>query len=211
MGCRHSAATRLEVLLDEDDFRSFWQALELGDVLLLSQLHVSILVFWSQCRAHPPLRVSPFLFDILLQFFIGIDTQLCVDSNPPTGLIVLDNWVFWFLLDSLGSLLLPATSESNSFIQFSLKEIVGGARIWFLQIPSQHLSRYNKLGMYHRGWLHYILFDRTSILFVEQAEYRHNTPYPGVFSTFARTMQDVVWSNQAYTDLCDPYSWDSQP
>ena len=38
-----------------------------------------------------------------------------------------------------------------------------------------------------------------------------NTPYPGVFSTSsARTMQDVVWSNQAHADLCVPYSWDSQ-
>ena len=44
MGCRrYFAASRLEVLLDEDDFRSSSQALELGDVLLLSQLHVTIL------------------------------------------------------------------------------------------------------------------------------------------------------------------------
>ena len=35
MGCRRfSAANRHEVLLDEDGFRSFLQALELGDVLL---------------------------------------------------------------------------------------------------------------------------------------------------------------------------------
>ena len=39
MDCRrYSAASRHEVLLDEDEFRSFLQALELGDVLLLSQL-----------------------------------------------------------------------------------------------------------------------------------------------------------------------------
>ena len=45
MGCRlYSAASGLEVLLDEDDFRSFLQALELGDVLLLSQLRVRVLV-----------------------------------------------------------------------------------------------------------------------------------------------------------------------
>ena len=36
MDCRrYSAASRLEVLLDEDDFRSFLQALELGDVCFL--------------------------------------------------------------------------------------------------------------------------------------------------------------------------------
>ena len=66
MGCRrYSAASRHEVLLDENDFRFLLQALELGDVLLLSQLHVTVLVFRSQCRAPPPLRVSPFLFDLL--------------------------------------------------------------------------------------------------------------------------------------------------
>ena len=43
MGCRrYSPASRLEVHLDEDDFRSFLQVLELGNVLLLSQLHVTV-------------------------------------------------------------------------------------------------------------------------------------------------------------------------
>ena len=50
MGCRrYSAANRLEVLLDEDDFRFSSRALERGDFLLLSQLHVTILALWSQC------------------------------------------------------------------------------------------------------------------------------------------------------------------
>ena len=45
MGCRrYTAASRHEVLLDEDDFRSFLQALELGGVLLLLQLRVTVLV-----------------------------------------------------------------------------------------------------------------------------------------------------------------------
>ena len=57
--------------------------------------------------------------------------------------------------------------------------------IWFLQISSQVLSRYNKLGVYRRGWLRSILFDRISILSVKQAVYRPKTPYPGVLSTFA--------------------------
>ena len=43
-------------------------------------------------------------------------------------------------------------------------------------------------------------FDRTSILSVDQAVYRPNTPFPRAFSTFACTMQDVVWSNQALLD-----------
>ena len=57
----------------------------------------------------------------------GIDTQLCVDSHQLMGLTVLElgfgfGWIRWV------SLLLPATSESTSFIQLSLKEIVGGGR-----------------------------------------------------------------------------------
>ena len=45
MGCRrHSAASRHEVLLDEDDFRSVVQALELGYVLPPLQLSVAVLV-----------------------------------------------------------------------------------------------------------------------------------------------------------------------
>ena len=43
MGCRrYSAASRLEMLLDEDAFRSVVQALELGCVLLPSQLSVAL-------------------------------------------------------------------------------------------------------------------------------------------------------------------------
>ena len=45
MDCRrYSAASRHEVLLDEGVFRSFLQALELGDVLLPLQLSVTVLV-----------------------------------------------------------------------------------------------------------------------------------------------------------------------
>ena len=73
--------------------------------------------------------------------------------------------------------------------------------IWFLQISSQLLSRYNKLGVYRRGWLRSILFDRTSILFVEQAVYRPSTPCLVALSTFACKMQDVVWSDQALNVL----------
>ena len=51
-----------------------------------------------------------------------------VKCCPPTGLTVLDYWVFGFGWIRWVSLLLPATSESNSFIQLSLKEIVGGGR-----------------------------------------------------------------------------------
>ena len=57
----------------------------------------------------------PVLFLIFFKVLKGIDMQLGVDSNPPTGLSVLDNWVFGFGWIRWVSLLLPATSESNSF------------------------------------------------------------------------------------------------
>ena len=47
---------------------------------------------------------------------------------PTYGSPVLDNWVFGFGWIRWVSLLLPETSESNFFIQLSLKEIVGGGR-----------------------------------------------------------------------------------
>ena len=193
-GCRHSAATRLEVL-------SMRMTFDLFDKLLNSEMfcffHNCMCQSWysEQCRAHPPLRVSPFLFDLLLQLFIGIDTQLCVDSNPPTGLIVLDNWVFLcFGWIRWVSLLLPATSESKSFIHFSLKEIVGGVEV------TQKLSRmspdsitknssYSKLGLSDD---YYILFDRTSILFVEQVNI---VTVSWCLVTFARTARRG-WSNK---------------
>ena len=115
------------LLLDEDDFRSFWRALELGNVLLLSQLHVTILVNWSQCRALPPwwtvvhLRVSPFFFHLLVQFL-----QLWMDSCPPTSLTVLDNWGFRFWLDSLGVF----AAWSDFWIQFFHPVVFEGNRWW---------------------------------------------------------------------------------
>ena len=51
-----------------------------------------------------------------------------MDLDPSTGLTVLNNWVLGLGWIRWVSLLLPATSESNSFIQLSLKEIVGGGR-----------------------------------------------------------------------------------
>ena len=44
MGCgRHSAVSRLELLLDENDFRISSRALGRGNFLLLSHMHVTIL------------------------------------------------------------------------------------------------------------------------------------------------------------------------
>ena len=68
MGCRrYSTASRLEVLLDEDDFHTSRRTLGRGKCLLLSQLHVTILALYKiylfpragSTVVHP--RVSPFL------------------------------------------------------------------------------------------------------------------------------------------------------
>ena len=50
------------------------------------------------------------------------------DGCSLTSLTVLDHWVFDFGWICWESSLPPATSESNSFIQLSLKEIFGGSQ-----------------------------------------------------------------------------------
>ena len=76
--------------------RSFWRALELGDVLLsfttalwqswYSDVNVEFLHLGGLLSTW---QVSPFLFDLLLQFLLRIDTQLWMYFDPPTGLSVL--------------------------------------------------------------------------------------------------------------------------
>ena len=112
MGCRrYSAASRLEVLLDEDDFRCSWRARE--NFLLHSQLHVTILALWSQClfpRAEWTVvhsRVSPFLFDLCLRVRLCLRIRLQVQQtlthnsgwilvHPPVSPFLLS---FWCLRD----------------------------------------------------------------------------------------------------------------
>ena len=92
MDCRrYSAASRHEVLLDEDEFRSFVQALELGDVLLPSQLSVKFLILWNQFLSssfwstNTGLPVPVWSFSTCL----GVNTQRLVDSCPDSGFAVL--------------------------------------------------------------------------------------------------------------------------
>ena len=167
--------------------------------------------------------------------FTGIDTQLWIDFDPSTCLSVLVEclmsswpngisfWISWvspFLIIGFlvwvgfaGCLfcferLLNPILSSNYLWRESLVVVAAThllSYIWFLQIPSQHFSRCNKLGVYRKGWLRSNLFDRTSILYDEQAVHRPNTPYLGAFSTSACAMQDVVWSNHSCGSLW--YSW----
>ena len=95
---------------------------------------------------HP--RVSPFLIIgfLVLVGFVGCPCCFQLLLNP-----ILSYNYLW---------------RKSSVVVEKTQKLSG---IWPLQIPSQLLSRSNKLGMYRTGWLHYILFDRPSIFFVEQA------------------------------------------
>ena len=173
--------------------------------------HATLDGFWSIHGSHLScwaLRALVTRQDIFLDLLGGLLSTH--GSHRSWYLFFGFGWIRWV------SLLLPATSESNSFIQLSLKGnrwwwskvIQRLSRIWFLQIPSQQLSRYNKLGVYRGGWLHYILFDTTSILYVQHAVYRPHTRYLGALSTFACKMEDVIWSAQALWNVrCARQTW----
>ena len=133
MGCRRfSAASRLEVLLDEDDYRSSSRALERGNFLLLST---------TACDNPGTLKSMSI-------------SSSWVNCCSPTGLPVHDNWVFGFGWIRWVSLLLPATSGSNSFLHLSLKEIVGGGRgdtKTFTRFHHNNCLRNNTLRVYRQG------------------------------------------------------------
>ena len=179
MGCRrYSAALRFEVPLDEEDFRSF---------LTSSWTQKFSASFTPACDNPGTLKsrsissnwVSPFLFDLRLRLCLQFVQALTHNS----GWILVHPRVspflkigFLVLVGFVGcpccfQLLLNPILSSNYLWRTSLEEAEVThilSRMWFLQIPSQQLSRYNKLGVYREGWLHYILFDRIWILYVEQ-------------------------------------------
>ena len=141
MGCwRYFVASRLEVLLDEDDSRSSSRVREHGSSLLVSQLHVAIQTFWSQClcpRAEWKNRlVCPHTSLSVLEFVLPQPNKTSFPiswvSKPGgcslTGLTVHDNWVVDVGRICWESSLSPATYESTSFIQLSSKKFFGGSR-----------------------------------------------------------------------------------
>ena len=87
-----------------------------------------------------PQRVSPFYHDLDLGLVGLVDWLLLVEQflNP----ILSSNHVS------------RKSSEAFEVIHILF-------RIWFLQIPSQQLSGYNKLGVCREGWWRSIVFDRT--------------------------------------------------
>ena len=76
----NSRKSCLEVLLDENDFRSFLRALELRDVLLPLLLNVTVLVLRNQFCVplfDPPSRVSPYLFDHFQHVWVSKRNVFC--------------------------------------------------------------------------------------------------------------------------------------
>ena len=104
-----------------------------------------------------------------------------------------------------------ATSEPNSFIQWCFKEIFGGGRgdsytFSFMISPVsilQHLSGFNRLGVFREGWWRSIASDRTLIPSLEQVWCRPNTQCFDVSSMlYAGIVHDAVLPSR----LCqDPY------
>ena len=109
---------------------------------------------WSWCLFPPPgwtvvyPRVSPFL---IIGFLVLVGFVGCPCCFQQLLNLILSSNYLW----------------RKSLEEAEVTHIL--SRIWFLQISSQQLSRYNKLGVYHKGWLRSILFDRTSILSVQHA------------------------------------------
>ena len=106
------------------------------------------------------------------------------DGCSLTSLTVLDNCVFDFGWIRWVSLLLPATSESNSIIQLSLKEIVGGGRsdthtFSCMISPDSITTTFVEKDDCVRSWL----IELKNLSF-EQVICRPNTPCFDVFSTF---------------------------
>ena len=133
------------------------------------------------------------MFLLIKSVAIKLGTLQCLfspfrDKFPCTGLMI----GYWILVRFVGCLYCFLQHQNpnctsnylckKSSVVVEVPHTLSG--IWLLQISSQLLSRYNKLGAYRRRWLRSILFDRTSILAVEQAVYRPCTPYLGALSTF---------------------------
>ena len=97
MGCRcYFVASRLEVCLDEDDYRSSSRVREHESFLLVSQLHLAIQTLWSR---FPPLRmmwtnrlfiqwkrVSPFCLDLHVRLCLCLWLQTFIKQ---VGILVV--------------------------------------------------------------------------------------------------------------------------
>ena len=142
------------MLLDEDDFRSFWLSASFTTACNNPELCGLLSTHGSPRSCLICVYVFVCVFVFVCSLYRHWHTQLWMDFDPPKGLQVLNS--FWCLRDQrrlvwspgwtvahprvspfliIGfldfgwirwvSLLLPATSEPNSFIQLSKEEIFG--------------------------------------------------------------------------------------
>ena len=213
MGCRrYFVANRLEVLVDEDDSRSSSRVRtrKFSACFTTARGNPDTLKSMSSSSrwVNKPMDCSLSTGLPVLTWSESTFSSAWVDSCPFLTIC------FWFLVGFVGS-----STSSNFWTQFFHPIVLKGNlrrrsrwRKYFLICDfssSHHDSLRDTISWEacRKGWLHYILFDRISILFVEQAVYRPNTPFPGVFSTSACTKQDAVHPGP---DLCVPCSLDPQ-
>ena len=167
-GCRLRFVVGLaDEIVGEGDSRSSWQVHEHDSCQLVSQQNVAIHVFWSRCHPRLPLiardfasRITAnngFLRSIMVCFIFHIEfrakrsRQTSFPFYHDLGLssvgLVVNFWTVEQLLHLVLEQLLNPIVSSNHVSKKSLE--------------SDEVCR--------RGWFRSILFDRTSILSVEQA------------------------------------------
>ena len=233
---RYCAASRHEVLLDEDDFRSFLQTSSWTRRCSASSTSardssgtlksISCSSSWSTNTGLPvPVWSS--------SSCLGVNTQRFVDSCPHTGLSVLVgvcDFIMFLLIKSVAI-------KRGTFLDFlflsthgSLPYLIIG--FWVLvrfvgclcsfqqyQNPNRTFNYLKKFFRFHhnrfrdtKSWECIIEDDGVRSCSIKLQSFPlsklyidPSTPYLGALSTFACTMQDVVWSNQALADLCDSY------
>ena len=176
--------------------------------------HATLCGFWS---TYGSLR-SCWVLDVLvikqgtfLDFLGGLSAHLRVSPFLIIGLLVVVRFVGCLCCH-------PATSESNSFIQLSLKQIVGGGRgdtyTFSYMISSDFINNYFRDT---KSWECIVKDDCVTSCLIENQSFPLSKLYIDPihrilvsFPLLLCTMQHVVWSNQALADLCDLYSWDSR-
>ena len=137
-----------------------------------------------------------------------------------TGLPVLTIGFWVFGLGLLGVF----TTSSNFWTQFFHPIIFEGNRRWWSRWHKYFLV-YDFFRIHHNCFRDTISWEciveddciRSCLIELQSCSLSKFDvdPIHRVLVSFPRfsacTMQDVVCSNQAHADLCDPYSWDSQP
>ena len=152
------------MLLDEDDFRSFSQALELGHVLLLSQLHVTVSPYSEICFCDILFLIHQygshrFLFNLLQCVLVSTHNVLWILIHMRVSPFLFSLGHNWVLVGFIGYLCCfqryqnPIHTSNYLCRKFSVVVEVTHlpSGILILQISSQLLTRYDRLAVYRRG------------------------------------------------------------